>query len=105
MNRSSQSILEYAILVVLITIALMAMSLYFRRGIQSVIKIAADEAGNQKEAEDIDPLKGIKASSIITRHIETAQRKRVLEGGSQISDLNMVATSSGSSTSVSVQEK
>lgn len=45
-NRA-QSILEYAILIGVIAAALSAMQIYFRRGIQAVIRVAADEVGCQ----------------------------------------------------------
>lgn len=105
MKNNAQSILEYAIVLTIVTMALSVMSLYFRRGIQSVIKIAADDAGNQEEAEEIDPLKGIKTASSFDRHTEMTQRKMVAQGGSQISSANVVSTGSGSSTSISTQEK
>lgn len=45
---TGQSILEYVILLGIIAAALTAMSLYFRRSIQGVVKLAADQAGEQK---------------------------------------------------------
>jgi len=103
--RKAQSILEYAIVLVLVALALAGMAMYFRRGIQSVVKIAADEAGNQKDAEEIDPLKGIKTSSAVSRQSELTQRKRIEKGGGQSSDFSAVTTGSGSSASVSTREK
>ncbi|MFA5350131.1 MAG: hypothetical protein WC357_02220 [Candidatus Omnitrophota bacterium] len=100
-----QGILEYVIILGIIVIALAAMSLYFRRGIQSVVKIAADEAGNQEDAEDINPTTGIKTSSEINRQIQSTRRDRILEGGIRASDINATATSYGTSVSVSTQEK
>lgn len=103
--RKAQSILEYAIVLGIVAIALSAMSLYFRRGIQAVVKVAADEAGNQKDAEEIDPLKGIKTSSAINRQVQVTQRSRILKDNSRISDSSATATATGTSTSVSTQEK
>ncbi|MCG2713861.1 MAG: hypothetical protein L6308_03320 [Candidatus Omnitrophica bacterium] len=105
MKNKGQGILEYAVVFGLVIIALSAMSLYFRRGIQSVIKVAADEAGNQSDAEEIDPLKGIRVSSSINRQSQSTQRSRVLQNESRISDIDMVNSASGTAISVSTQEK
>ena len=105
MKNKSQSILEYAIVLGVVIVALSAMSLYFRRGIQSVIKVAADEVGNQSDSEEIDPLKGVKTSSAIIRQSNATQRNRVFQNDSRINDINMVSNASGTSTSVSTQEK
>lgn len=68
MKLKAQSILEYVVVLGVVGMALGTMGLYFRRGIQAVIKVAADEVGIQEDAED-DPLKGTKTkpeSSITT---------------------------------------
>jgi len=102
---TGQSILEYVVILGIVAIALAAMSLYFRRGIQSVVKIAADEAGNQEDAEDINPVTGVKTASAITRRTTATQRSRILEGGSRTSDISSTTTSTGTSASVQTQEK
>lgn len=61
-NNKAQSIMEYAIIIGLVVAGLSAMQVYIRRGIQAGIKVAADELGNQEDAE-IDPTKGTKESS------------------------------------------
>ncbi len=104
MRNTGQSILEYAIMLSIVLIALSAMSLYFRRGIQSVVKIAADEAGNQTEAEEIDPLKGVKTAAEINRQVQAIQNNMLFDGR-QISDSAVITNTSGSSASVSTQEK
>ena len=48
-KHKAQNILEYTILLGIISLALSGMSLYFRRGIQAVVKLAADEVGEQKK--------------------------------------------------------
>ena len=105
MRNRSQSILEYAVILGVVITALLAMSLYFRRGIQSVIKVAADEAGDQEYAEEIDPFKGVKVSSLIGRQSRSTQVNKALSGGSRISEIDMTVDASGNSTSVSIQEK
>lgn len=56
MKNLGQVTLVYAILLSIVGLALIAMNTYFRRGIQSGIKIAADEIGVQEEYES-DPTK------------------------------------------------
>lgn len=102
---TGQSVLEYVIILGIVAIALAAMLLYFRRGIQSVVKIAADELGNQEDAEDINPTTGIKTSSEINRQTQATRRDRILEEGSRVSDTNTTIISTGTSSSVETQEK
>ena len=49
MRKNAQAVTEYLVLFTLIVAALTAMQLYFRRSINAVIKVAADEVGGQKE--------------------------------------------------------
>lgn len=71
-NKKAQSILEYAVLLGLAGIALSTMQVYFKRGIQSVIKVAADEVGGQKGSEEFDPIKGSKSDSKVRRVVSGA---------------------------------
>lgn len=71
-NKKAQSILEYAVLLGLAGIALFSMQVYFKRGIQSVIKVAADEVGSQKGSEEFDPIKGSKSDSKVRRVVSGA---------------------------------
>ncbi|MBU1124498.1 MAG: hypothetical protein KKC84_00555 [Candidatus Omnitrophica bacterium] len=45
----AQSMMEYAIVLGLISAALAAMQVYFRRNIQSVVKFASDQLGDQRK--------------------------------------------------------
>lgn len=45
----AQSISEYVILIGIIALALIGMQVYMRRGIQAVVKVAADQIGDQKK--------------------------------------------------------
>lgn len=71
-NKKAQSILEYAVLLGLVGLALSAMQIYFKRGIQSVIKVAADEVGSQKGSDEFDPVKGSKSDSKVRRVVSGA---------------------------------
>lgn len=45
MNKKAQNIAEYAMIIAAVSIALSAMSVYFKRGIQTVIKAPVDDLG------------------------------------------------------------
>lgn len=116
MKSKAQSMLEYAVLVGIIALALAGMSLYFRRGIQAAIKVAADEIGNQSEAEETDPNKGTKTASLIQTLVSgsqgtanlpqgATQRIRGYLGGGQRTDFDTTTTSSGNATYNSTREQ
>ena len=50
--RRAQSLSEYVLLVGIAAAALIAMSTYMQRGVQSVVKLQADELGSQKGLVD-----------------------------------------------------
>jgi hypothetical protein len=52
-RQKGQSLLEYAIILGVVALALGSMQIYLRRGIQAGIKIAADELGLQKDAMEV----------------------------------------------------
>jgi hypothetical protein len=56
MRRNAQAISEYLVLITLIAAALTVMQIYFRRSVQAVVKIAADEIGGQKEGAATEDL-------------------------------------------------
>lgn len=47
-----QSIAEYGILISVVTVALLAMQIYMRRGIQAAVKYSTDQFGNQDYLPD-----------------------------------------------------
>jgi len=49
--RRGQSILEYTIIVGIITLVLVYMGTFIKRGVQSFIKVTADQVGNQQNAD------------------------------------------------------
>jgi len=65
-----QAIVEYAILIGIVTAAIVGMQVYAKRGIQAGIKLAADQVGNQ--------LDGIRYESRERREKVTASRGDVL---------------------------
>ncbi|MBU3934113.1 hypothetical protein KKD20_06895 [Patescibacteria group bacterium] len=93
-NSKGQSIIEYALILGIVVIALSAMQVYVKRGIQAGIKIAADEMGAQEYAET-DPDKGTQVSYSVNSQAQDTQRIRLFEGGSQRKDIDKIAGSSG----------
>ena len=79
MKPRAQSILEYVVVIGVVSAALAAMQLYLRRAVQSVVKITADQIGDQK--------KGVIGADLDYRY------ERSLAGDSQI---NQVASESKS---------
>ena len=62
-NRSGQSTLEYAVLVVVIIGALLSMQFYLKRGISGKIKDSADQIGDQYSAGNTNVLKTTRTHS------------------------------------------
>lgn len=54
MRPKAQTISEFVVLLSVISLAALSMSLYFRRGIQSLVRVAADEIGYQRDAVDVE---------------------------------------------------
>ncbi|MBI3601835.1 MAG: hypothetical protein HY209_02975 [Candidatus Omnitrophica bacterium] len=50
-EKEGQTVLEYILLIGIVTIALVYMGTDIKRGIQSVIKVTADQIGNQQQSE------------------------------------------------------
>jgi hypothetical protein len=73
-----QSILEYVLLIGIITVALFAMMQMVKRGTQSLVKVAADEIGNQSNSDQsFDNRQGYLDSS--NSLMDSSGRKNVLE--------------------------
>jgi len=50
-TRRGQSILEYTMLVAILTVVLYYMGTGIKRGVQSLVKVTADQIGNQQNAD------------------------------------------------------
>ncbi len=57
--KKAQSIIEYALLIAVATVALMAMQAYFKRGVQSVVKVSADQLGGFNSGVSADTVQQI----------------------------------------------
>ncbi len=104
-RKRGQGIIEHVLLVGIVVAALLAMSVYIKRGIQGVIRVASDEIGRQEDAEEIDPQKGTKTNSNLVTKTEGIERQRVFKGGSQERDVERVSVSTGITTYTSEREK
>lgn len=51
MTSQGQTILEYALLIMIVTMVLVYMGTDFKRGIQSMVKVTADQLGNQANSD------------------------------------------------------
>lgn len=79
--RRGQSILEYAIIVGIVTVVLYYMGTGIKRGVQSLVKITADQVGNQQNSDQDfkDTQQGyLQASNSVTNE---SKNKQVTEIG------------------------
>lgn len=115
-KSKAQSITEYVIVLGVVIVALMVMQIYMQRGIQGVVKTVADEVGDQKQAEEVDPIKGaIKRDANITRvtggepegseNLPKGVTMRVVtpSGGGRSTYFNTISTTTGTSNTESQQ--
>ncbi|TAN61406.1 hypothetical protein EPN16_03230 [bacterium] len=87
--RRAQSLIEYAMVIVVVSAAFMAINGYMKRGIQAQIRMSADELGRQEESEELDLTKGrLKVSGQRMTSEAPGQRKREYAGGRQRDDIN-----------------
>lgn len=101
-KEKSQSLVEYAFILVIVGTALMGMQMYMKRGIQAVIKTSTDQLGAQqvtinsrKQASTISTTSGSRSGTVGIQ---------VSTGGIQTRDIDTTDTSSGSSTSVTTTQ-
>jgi Flp pilus assembly pilin Flp len=79
--RHGQSILEYTIIVGIVTLALVYMGTSIKRGVQSLLKVTADQVGNQQNSDQdfSDTQQGfMEASNSSTQEINN---KQIVETG------------------------
>jgi hypothetical protein len=104
----AQSILEYAVVLAVVSAALAGMQLFFRRGIQASIKLAADQIGAQQDSADVDIVRGgVNISSASTSNAQTlsssTESTSRFVGGAQRKDIDINRTTSGSSTFITTE--
>jgi len=111
MNRKAQSLLEYIFLIGIVTMVFFAMSTFIKRGLQGVIKVTADQIGNQQDSEQkiisgrpelvnaeqkIDPKAGHLVEAYTATQSNIGKTTRELDGGYQYIFDDKVLTSSNS---------
>lgn len=84
-NNQAQTILEYVLLIGIATLALVFMGTDMRRGIQSVVKVTADQLGNQVNSDqDFSQRSGQGVLSRSTSNVAQSQRKSTRQAGGVI---------------------
>jgi predicted PurR-regulated permease PerM len=80
-SRLGQSVLEYTIIVGIVTVVLYYMGTSVKRGMQSLVKVTADQVGNQQNADQDfnDIQQGYMQSSNST--VQESKSKKVTELG------------------------
>ncbi len=107
-NSKGQNLIEYALILGIIAVALFAMQTYFQRGIQSVIKVVADDYGPQatpiEDTEMAVKQEAYKGRNVLDLDSSSSwtQTTENLGEGSIHTDLEGQTTTSGESFSVSV---
>ncbi len=76
-QQSAQTVLEYVLMISVVTAIIMAMSTMVRRSAQSMVKVVADQVGFQQNAEQDDPDSGYLVR--MTTEARQDQQKRVIE--------------------------
>jgi hypothetical protein len=80
-SRDAQSLLEYILLIGIITTSLLAMGTLLKRGIQGIVKITADQIGNQQNAEQkITPTSGYLIEAYTSTQSNIKKNTRELNG-------------------------
>lgn len=78
-NNKGQSLLEYSIVIGIIVVVMFAMNPFLKRGIQGMIRVAADQIGTQQNAEQrFDETGHLDESYVISRtNIDKTTRERL----------------------------
>lgn len=81
LGSKGQSITEYALVIALIGTILVGLELYMRPRVQTVIKVASDQLGNQEDARMIDLEDGEIQGSEFTTVSDSVQKTLTSHGG------------------------
>ncbi|MCM8797125.1 MAG: hypothetical protein NC923_04520 [Candidatus Omnitrophica bacterium] len=88
MNLKAQSILEYVVILGVVTAALTTMHLYLRRSVQSVIKITADEIISHRQEVRIEEMdihsKRLRVYDSIINSMDSQDNSAIIEKGGKI---------------------
>jgi len=102
----SQSVSEYILILAVISLALLAMQTYTKRGLQGTIKFMADELGKQDSSATLGYTKSIASFENTQTRTQTKSEKIASwEKGSLKREVNLDASSSGISSYVSIGDE
>ena len=92
--RRGQSILEYTIIIGIVTVVLYYMGTSIKRGYQSMIKLTADQVGNQQNADQ--DFSSVQQGYMLQSNsqAEQSRNKRVRETGDITAGTDYVANTS-----------
>lgn len=95
MNKRAQGITEYALVIAAVAAALLTMQVYFRRGVQSVVKVSVDQLGGFDSGltpqqvqdmaikQDIDPRYGILQSQSVKMSVDQSSTITTIPGSGE----------------------
>jgi len=92
-NSPGQSITEYIVLIGLVSMAIIGMQVYMKRGIQAAIKLSADELGSQ--TIPINAIRDIWSVSHTDQSDGGTVNTQVTSEGIQTRNINTTTTSNG----------
>ncbi|MGD0336989.1 MAG: hypothetical protein ABSB18_07855 [Candidatus Omnitrophota bacterium] len=100
MNSRAQSILEYVVIIGVVSAALATMQLYLKRSVQSVVKVTADVMGSQGKGiigGELDPRYERKSIDIANISTETSgfNSSTISQGGNTSYATNTAQKKSG----------
>ena len=105
-GRDAQTLLEYTILIGIVALTIAAITPTLRRGVQSVLKVTADQIAPQNQSEQaIDPESGYLVN--LSSTTKSLTRKRTREMGSYTSAYeirDIAETQSNSLTNLGTQQ-
>jgi Flp pilus assembly pilin Flp len=97
-----QQVVEYAILIGIIAVTLMAMQVFAKRGLQAVIKGSADQIGPQSDSQQ--PMSSSAMTSASSTLTEASSRSESgQQGESRVSNFEAQDRSSGESCATSIE--
>lgn len=98
-SKRAQSTAEYVLMAGVVIAVFVAMQTYVKRGIQGVVKTAADEMGKQADSEE-DADYGQRVTSANTTTGSSSYNAQVSAGGSQTAAFSSTSKTSGTSTAI-----
>lgn len=103
-SKRAQSTAEYVLMAGVVIAVFVAMQTYVKRGIQGVVKTAADEMGKQADSEE-DAHYGQRVTSANTTTAASIYNTQTSAGGSQTAAFSSTNKSSGTSTAIQYGDK